>query len=116
MPRFLFSGGGSLLLSSGGLRGGFSWHVLAREGWGADAPAEGKCTLRSQWGLHHERAGSVSGVVGVPLQDGEGAVDLLEQDHPGQFVGKGHLAKGEDGTGGLAGFVREAVGWSHGQD
>src|SRR4029077_5007605 len=116
MPRFLFSGGGSLPLSSGGLQGGFSWHVLARGDWGTDAPAERKCTSQARRELHHESTGLMSNVIRVALQNREGAVDLLKQDHPGKFVGQRHLAKGEDCGGGLASFVREAVGWSYGQD
>ena len=38
---------------------------------------------------------SMSRVVGMSSQDGEGAIDLFGQHDPGEFVGKGHCAERE---------------------
>jgi hypothetical protein len=40
-------------------------------------------------------AALMAGMIGMALQNGEGAVDLLEQDHAGQFVGERHFAERE---------------------
>jgi len=52
----------------------------------------------------------VPGVVGVAFHDGKGAVDLFEQNDPGQFVGQRHLSQGKHCAGGLADYLREPVG------
>jgi hypothetical protein len=52
----------------------------------------------------------MSEMVGVSFPNGEGAVDLLEENDAGEFVGKRHLAQREDEVGRAAGSVREAVG------
>lgn len=51
----------------------------------------------------------MTGVVGMALQDGEGTVDLLEQDDAGEFVRERHLSEGKYGTGGCAGLRAETV-------
>lgn len=58
----------------------------------------------------------VSGVVGVRFQNGEGAVDLFEQDDAREFVGDGHFAERQDGGSSFAGIVGEAVGRADGED
>lgn len=55
-------------------------------------------------------------VVGVAFKDREGPIDLLEQHDAGKFVGKGHFAQRKRGIGGLADFVREAIGRTNGED
>ena len=65
---------------------------------------------------------SVAAVVGVVGEDGEGAVELLGEDYPGEFVGECHGAQGEQqsfsgiGCGCGAGLRRPAVGGTDGED
>src|SRR5438309_217402 len=58
----------------------------------------------------------MASVVRMPLQDGERAVDLLQQDDACQVVGQGHLPQRELEGGCLAGSVAEAVGGSHAEE
>jgi len=44
---------------------------------------------------------SMSAVVGVVGQDGEGSVELFGEDHTSKFVGEGHGAEREEQSGGL---------------
>jgi len=48
-------------------------------------------------------------MVRMALEDGERAVDLLEQHDAGKFVWEGHLPEREVGVGGLAHSIAEAV-------
>ncbi len=43
------------------------------------------------------------------LKNGESAVQLLDQNHAGQFVGERHLSQGQHKTGVATGFFAEAV-------
>lgn len=52
----------------------------------------------------------------MAFQNGEGAIDLFEQDDAGEFVGERHFAEGEDGGGGVAGGVGETVSRANGED
>src|SRR6267142_2347922 len=53
---------------------------------------------------------SVSRVVRVAFQDCKCAVELFQQNHACEFVGKRDLAEGEHLVGRLAGFLRKSVG------
>jgi hypothetical protein len=46
----------------------------------------------------------------MPSEDGQGAVDLLQKDNPGEFVSQRHPAEGKDGSGRLTGFIGKSVG------
>ena len=52
-------------------------------------------------------------VVGHFAQDAFGAVDLLKQDHAGQFVGQGHVREAQDLEGPLPHAVVQAPGSAH---
>ena len=57
----------------------------------------------------------VATVVRIALEDGEPAVDLLEQHDAGEFVWEGHLPEREVGVGGLARCIAEAVRGADGE-
>ena len=58
----------------------------------------------------------VAAVVRMALEDGERAVDLLEQHDAGEFVWESHLPEREVGAGGLARCIAEAVRGADGED
>jgi len=49
-------------------------------------------------------------MVRMPLQDGERPIELFEQNHARQFMGDGHLSKGQGEIGMIAGVFGKAVG------
>jgi len=51
----------------------------------------------------------------MAFENGEGAINLLEENDAGEFVGQRHLAEGDGGGGGFAGLVGETVGRTDGQ-
>lgn len=51
----------------------------------------------------------------MALEDGERAVNLLEQYDAGEFVRESHLPKREVGVGGLARCIAEAVRGADGE-
>jgi hypothetical protein len=60
-------------------------------------------------------------VVGVVGEDGEGAVELFDEDDAGELMGEGHGAKGEEQIArlrseGASGALRPAVGGADGED
>ena len=55
-------------------------------------------------------------MIGMMLKDGESPVDLLQQNHTGQFMSQGHSSERKNGERGLAGWVTEAVRRPHCQD
>lgn len=59
---------------------------------------------------------SVTGVVGVAFEDGEGTVNLLEENDASKFVREGHLAEGKDGTGDIASMIAEPIGRTDGEE
>ena len=56
------------------------------------------------------------GVVGMAVQDGERAVNLLEEYDARKFVDQRHFTQGDVGGGGFAGGVGKAVGRAHRKD
>ena len=58
----------------------------------------------------------MTGVVRVAFEDGEGAVDLLEKNDAGKFVGESHFAEGKHSAGGFASLIAEAIGGTDGED
>jgi hypothetical protein len=57
----------------------------------------------------------VSGVVGMPGQDGQGAVDLFGQYNAGELVRQGHAAEGKEKVGALACGRGPSVGGTDGK-
>ena len=51
----------------------------------------------------------MSEVVRMALQNGESTIELLQQNHPGEFVSKCQPAQREQHSGALPGFVTESV-------
>src|SRR6201996_9428593 len=58
---------------------------------------------------------SMAAVVGMPSKDCKCAIELFGEHDPGQLMGKGHGAEGEQQVGAVAGFLRPAVGRPDGE-
>ena len=55
-------------------------------------------------------------MIGVMVEDGEGAIELFDQNYAGKFVGEGELSQRESEMGLAAGGFAEAVTASDGED
>ncbi len=51
----------------------------------------------------------MTSVVRVAFQDGEGAVNLLQENDAGEFVGDGHLPQRKDASGRFAGLAGKTI-------
>ena len=54
-------------------------------------------------------------VIGLPLEDGEGSVELFEEDESDHLMGECHMAEAEEVVGSGVDLGREAVGAADGE-